>query len=53
MADFFGLDPHTIAKGRHEILGGKIQTESVREKGGGRKPVEKKFQKSSPKSKKS
>lgn len=52
MADFFGLDPHTIAKGRHEILGGTIQTKSVREKGGGRKPVEKKFQKSSPKSKK-
>jgi hypothetical protein len=53
IADLLGLDSHTIAKGRRELLGGNIQTESVREKGGGRKPVEKKFQKSSTKSKKS
>ena len=49
IANLLGLDFHTIAKGRREILGGNIQTESVREKGGGRKPVEKKFQKSSKK----
>ena len=53
IANLLGLDSHTIAKGRRELLGGNIQTESVREKGGGRKLVEKKFQKSSRKSKKS
>ena len=49
IANLLGLDSHTIAKGRREILGGNIQTESVREKGGGRKPVEKKLPKSSKK----
>jgi len=49
---FLGLSSHTIAKGRTELLGGHIQTQGVRKKGGGRKPVEKKFHQSSPKSKK-
>ncbi len=53
IADLLGLDSHTIAKGRGELLGGNVQTESVRKKGGGRKPVEKKFQRSSKKLKKS
>jgi len=53
IADLLCLDSHTIAKGRRELLGGNIQTANVREKGGGRKPVEKKFQKSSTESKKS
>jgi len=44
VADFLGLDSHTIAKGRQEILSGNIQAESIRKKGGGRKPVEKKSQ---------
>ena len=44
VADFFGLNSHTIAKGRQEILSGNIQAESIRKKGGGRKPVEKKSQ---------
>lgn len=35
IADFLGLDSHTITKGRRELLGGNIRTESVREKGGG------------------
>ncbi len=45
IAALLGLDSHTIAKGRREILGGDIQAEYVRKKGGGRKPMEKKFQK--------
>ncbi len=53
IADLLCLDSHTIARGRRELLGGNIQKKSIREKGGGRKPVEKKFQKSSTKSKKS
>lgn len=53
IADLLGLDSHTIAKGRRELLGGDIQTDSIRKKGGGRKSVEKKFQRSSTKSKKS
>jgi len=53
IAELLGLSSHTVAKGRRELLGGNIQTEGVRKKGGGRKPVEKKFQKSSTKSKKS
>ena len=52
IADLLCLDSHTIARGRRELLGGNIQTKGVREKGGGRKPVEKKFLKSSTKSKK-
>ena len=53
IAELFGLDSHTVARGRREILGGNIQAEYDRKKGGGRKPVEKKSQKSSTKSTKS
>ncbi|NOX35468.1 MAG: hypothetical protein GXP56_17345 [Deltaproteobacteria bacterium] len=53
IARLLGLSTHTIAKGRTELLGGYIQTQEIRKKGGGRKPVEKKFQKLSTKSKKS
>jgi len=52
IANLLGLDSHTIAKGRRELLSGYVQTKSVRKKGGGRKPVEKKFQTSLRKSKK-
>lgn len=43
IADFLGLDPHTVAKGRKELFSQDFELETVRKKGGGRKPVEKKF----------
>lgn len=52
IAELLGLNSHTVARGRREILGGNIH-EYAREKGGGRKPVEKKSQKLSSKSTKS
>lgn len=42
IADFLGLDPHTVAKGRRELFSQDFELETVRKKGGGRKPVEKK-----------
>lgn len=47
ISQMLGLDAHTIAKGRKELFGGKIEKERIRKKGGGRKPVEKKLLKSS------
>jgi len=38
---FFGLDVHTVARGRQELFAEQVQRQSVRKKGGGRKPVEK------------
>lgn len=51
IAELFGLDPHTVAKGRKELFSSDLETEGIRKKGGGRKPAEKKLQKSSKKSK--
>lgn len=45
IAELLGLSPYTVAKGRKELTGGRVSSERVREKGGGRKAVEKKFQK--------
>ncbi len=42
LADFLGMDPHTIAPGRRELLEHDVQPERVRKTGGGRKPLEKK-----------
>jgi hypothetical protein len=42
IAEMTGLDVHTIAKGRHELLEGKELAEGIRRLGGGRHPVEKK-----------
>jgi hypothetical protein len=42
MAEVTGLDAHTIAKGRRELVAGDLLGEGVRRPGGGRKPVEKK-----------
>src|SRR5450759_5597785 len=42
LAEFFGLDPHTIARGRQQRLDQDVSTERTRRSGGGRKPVEKK-----------
>jgi hypothetical protein len=37
-----GMDPHTVARGRRELISGDLSQEGVREKGGGRFPQEKK-----------
>ncbi len=50
VAEATGLDPHTIAKGRQELLAHDVLVGRRRRPGAGRKPVEKKRPKSSPKS---
>ncbi len=45
IADLLGLDPHTVAKGRREILERDIQWEGVRAEGAGRPEVKKTPQK--------
>ncbi len=52
VADLLGLDEHTIAKGRKEVLQRDIEIERTRRSGGGRRSLEKKRQKSSLQSKK-
>ena len=42
IAQMTGLDVHTIAKGRRELVEGKLLAEGIRRPGGGRKAVEKK-----------
>jgi hypothetical protein len=46
IAELLGLDTHTVAKGRRELLGGEVDRARVRRRGGGRKSVEKKRPKS-------
>jgi len=45
IARVFGLDLHTVAKGRKELWSGEIETDRVRRVGGGRKLLEKKRRK--------
>jgi hypothetical protein len=45
IAEFVGLDVHTVARGRRQLLGGEVEREGVRKKGAGRRAVEKKRQK--------
>jgi len=42
LSDLLGLDPHTVAKGRREILGGSVDRQHLRKPGAGRQRVEKK-----------
>src|SRR5271170_436127 len=42
IAELLGLDPHTVAKGRRQLLARDVETDRVRAAGGGRKPAEKK-----------
>lgn len=42
IAELLGLDPHTVAKGRRQILAQEVEPDRVRAVGGGRKRVEKK-----------
>jgi len=41
----FGLDMHTVARGRRELFGEQVHRDRVRKEGGGRKPAEKKRRK--------
>ncbi|MHA2344829.1 MAG: hypothetical protein ACXADW_23500 [Candidatus Hodarchaeales archaeon] len=38
------IDEKTVGRGRQELLGGKINIDNIRESGGGRKQIKKKFQ---------
>ena len=51
IAELTGLDVHTIAKGRRELFERDQQVGRIRRPGGGRKAVEKKRPRSSPRSK--
>ena len=42
LADFLDLDPHTVARGRQQLLAQDVAVERARRTGGGRKRVEKK-----------
>jgi hypothetical protein len=42
IAELLGLDPHTVAKGRRQLLAQDVEAGRVRAAGGGRKRVEKK-----------
>ena len=45
IAEFFGIDMHTVARGRRELFSEQVLRHGVREKGGGRKRTEKKLRK--------
>ena len=42
IAKLFGIDPHTVARGRQELEAGELDGQTVRAKGGGRLSQEKK-----------
>jgi hypothetical protein len=42
LADFLGLDPHTVARGRQQLLDQNVTPGRTRRSGGGRKRIEKK-----------
>ena len=42
LAEFLGVDPHTIARGRQQLLDENVSTGRTRRSGGGRKRIEKK-----------
>jgi hypothetical protein len=48
IAEFIGMDAHTVAKGRRELLEQDLAIDRIRKAGGGRKPLETKRPKSSP-----
>ncbi len=48
LAEFLGLDPHTVARGRQQLLEQKVTPGRTRRSGGGRQPAEKKTPTSSP-----
>lgn len=42
LAAFLGLDPHTVARGRQQLLDRNVTSGRIRRSGGGRPPLEKK-----------
>ena len=44
VADLFGLDPGTVARGRRQLLAQDVEADRVRKAGAGRKQAEKKLQ---------
>jgi hypothetical protein len=46
IAELFGIDPHTVARGRRDLEKGNWDTSRLRAEGGGRSSVEKKRPKS-------
>jgi hypothetical protein len=46
IASVLGMDPHTVARGRQELINGDLSPYRIRAKGGGRLPQEKKRQRS-------
>lgn len=44
IAELLNIDQRTVAQGRRELLRGKVDIDTNRKKGGGRKQVKKKFQ---------
>ena len=42
LADFLDLDPHTVARGRQQLLAQDVEVDRARSTGGGRKRLEKK-----------
>lgn len=44
LGDFLGLDAHTVARGRQQLLDRKVLSGRTRQKGGGRRPTGKKRQ---------
>jgi hypothetical protein len=42
LAGFLGVDPHTIARGRRQLLERDVEVGRTRKFGGGRRPLEKK-----------
>jgi len=42
IAELLGLDPSTVARGRRELLARDVESERIRRRGGGRRPVVKK-----------
>lgn len=47
IALLLGMDPHTVARGRQELMAGELDSEGIRTEGGGRLSQEKKLPKSS------
>ena len=41
IGELLDIDKKTVAKGRQELLGEKVEVDNIRESGGGRKPVKK------------
>ena len=45
VAEFFNMDPHTVARGRKELQSGEVETDRIRKPSAGRPPIEKKHRK--------